>query len=241
MARKRNSQRKTAYHEAAHAVAAYFHPLAGKTQHICIGGDGLAEYNAPKHPTNEAAGIHRRGAILPAIVGRSVDREQVHDTCILLLSGYAAAWVYAGEDRSSSKPGKLTQAVALKHDDGSSDFVRCWKLLLDADPCDIPAALWGTRTKPLTENATAGELRDRGRGAMDANIAQALERFEILWQEASSFVVEKWPHIQSVADALFRKKTLEGSEIAELIERIEERLQSYPPQVQGLLDQMRAA
>ncbi len=188
MARERNSQRKTAYHEAAHAVAAYFHPLAGKTERICIGGDDLVEYNLSKHPMNEAAGIHRRGSILPAIVGRSVDREQVYDVCIFLLSGYAAAWVYAGEDRSSSKSKKLDQAEALKHADGSNDFVRCWELLSDADPFDTNDALWGTRAKPLTKNAASGELLERGRKAIDANTTQLFERFEMLWQEAAAFV-----------------------------------------------------
>ena len=230
------SKRSIAYHEAAHAVASYFHPLAGKTQSICIGGDDLAEYNLSKHPTNEAAGMHRRGSMLPAIVGRSVDREQVHDVCIVFLSGYAAAWVYAGEDRSSSKSKKLDQAEALKHADGSNDFVRCFELLFDADPFDTGDALRGARATPVTRNAAADELLERGRKAMDANTAQVLERFEMLWQEAAAFVVTKWPHIQSVADAVFRKKTLEADEITELIERIEERLESNPPDVLELLE-----
>jgi ATP-dependent Zn protease len=234
------SKRSTAYHEAAHAVAAYFHPLAGKTQRICISGDDLTEYNLLKHPTNEAAGIHRRGRILPAIVGRSVDREQVHDMCILLLSGYAAGWVYAGEDRSSSKFNKRDQEEALKNADGSDDFVRCWGLLEDSDPFDIPDALRGVREKSVTKSATADELFERGRKAIDDHHARILDLLEVLWREAAAFVVAKWPHIQAVADAVFRKKTLEGSEVVELIERVEKRLQSYPPHVQELLDQLRA-
>jgi hypothetical protein len=240
MARKRRSKRETAYHEAAHAVAAYFYPLAGKTQRICISGDELAEYNSPKHPTNEAAGIHRMGRIIPAVAGRSVDRDQVHDACIFLLSGYMAGWLYRGEDRSSSRIEKLGGAEALKHADGSNDFVRCFKLLSCADSFDVNAALWGVRAKPLTRNATVGELSERGRRAMDSHGAQLLDWFEVLWKETATFVVEKWPHIQSVADAVFRKKALEGSEIAELIERVEERIQNYPQQVRELFEQLRA-
>jgi ATP-dependent Zn protease len=234
------SKRSTAYHEAAHAVAAYFHPLAGKTQRICIGGDELTEYNLPKHPTNEAAGIHRRGRILPAVVGRSVDREQVHDTCIFLLSGYAADWVYSGEAKTSSKSKKRDQADALKHADGSNDFVRCWGLLEDSDPFDIPDALRGVREKSVTKSATADALLERGREAIDDHHARILGLLEVLYQEAATFVVAKWPHIQAVADAVFRKKTLEGSEIIEIIERVGERIQSYPPDVRELFGRLRA-
>jgi ATP-dependent Zn protease len=219
------SKRSTAYHEAAHAVAAYFHPLSGKTQRICISGDDLTEHNLPKYPTNEAA------------VGRSVHREKVHDLCILLLSGYAAGWVYSGEDRSSSKCSGSARAYALKHADGSDDFTRCWKLL---DQFDANAVLGDAEADTSTGAATVGEVQDRARRAVRAHTAQTLDRFEMLWQEASAFVVEKWTHIQAVADAAFRKKTIEGSEISEIIERIEERLQSYPPQILAILDRQRA-
>jgi hypothetical protein len=235
------SKRSTAYHEAAHAVAAYFHPLAGKTERICISGDDLTEHNLQKKPINEAAGIHSRGKIIPAVVGRSVDREQVHDICIVLLSGYAADWVYSGEGRSPSKLSKRARAYALKHADGLDDFTRCWELLDDSDPFDANAVRRAAEDDISTGEATVGEAQDRARRALHAHTAQTLDLFEMLWQEASAFVVEKWAHIQAVADAAFRKKTIEGTEISEIIERVEERLNGCPENVREFFELWRAA
>jgi hypothetical protein len=71
---------------------------------------------------------------------------------------------------------------------------------------------------------------------------QILERFEALWREALAFVVEKWPHIQAVSDALWRTRprTLSGEEITEIIERIEDRIRNYPPSMQDALKRLRS-
>jgi hypothetical protein len=42
-------------------------------------------------------------------------------------------------------------------------------------------------------------------------------------------VVAKWPHIQAVVDALWRKCVLTGDEAKEIIERVETRTQELPP------------
>ena len=63
-------------------------------------------------------------------------------------------------------------------------------------------------------------------GAYDARIFAA---FETRWREALAFVVEKWPHVQSVADALWRKRVLTGNEVTEIIERVKTRTQTLPP------------
>jgi hypothetical protein len=241
MATKAQARREAAYHEAGHAVATYFHPLAGKTEFVSIGGDALVEHNlTKKHSINEAAGIHSRGQTIPAIVGRSVDHEQVHHTLIMLLSGYAAGWVFSGGGNEVAKSSKRSDAEAIKHADGSDDFTRCLKLLWDSDPFDARYALWGSRTNPLAEGAP-GEPLARGRSAIKASSAQTAERFELLWQESKAFVVEKWPHIQSVADACLRKTDATGDEITEIIERVEERLQSNPPLVGEILETLRPA
>jgi F0F1-type ATP synthase epsilon subunit len=120
------------------------------------------------------------------------------------------------------------------------DFTRCWELLDDSDPFDANAVRRAAEDDISTGAATVGEAQERARRALHAHTAQTLDLFEMLWQEASAFVVEKWTHIQAVADAAFRKKTIEGSEISEIIERVEKRLQSYPPHVRELLEQLRA-
>jgi hypothetical protein len=233
----RMSKRATAYHEAAHAVAAFFYPLGGKTERVFIGGDELARCNAEQQPVNTALGIHRSTRTLPAIVNRSVDREQVHHILICLLEGYAASWVFEGERYSLRKPTKLDAEEMRKHADGSDDFSRAWQLLSDSDPFDTHGTI---RDLGLHE-ATGEELLQRGHEAIEAHTAQLLERFEALWREAVALVSTKWPHIVAVGDALLRKQTLDGIEVVEIIELIEERLESYPPQVRELLERLRPA
>jgi hypothetical protein len=225
------SKRATAYHEAAHAVAAFFYPLGGKTERVFIGGDELARCNAEQHPVNTALGIHQGARTLPAIVNRSVDREQVHHKLICLLAGYAASWVFAGERYSLRKPTKLDAEEMRKHADGSDDFSRAWQLLSDSDPFDTH----GTIRDLSLHGATGEELLQRGHEAIEAHTAQLLERFEALWREAVSLVSTKWPHVVAVGDALLRKQTLDGDEVVGLIKRIEERLENYPPPVQEFL------
>jgi hypothetical protein len=130
----------------------------------------------------------------------------------------------------------------LKHSDGSDDYSRVLNLLFDADPFDSMDAI-----KRIPEHergrASAEALADRYlRPAYAAHEAQVLAKFETLWREAVAFVVEKWPHIQAVSDALWRKRprTLSGEEATEIIERIEERIRSYPPSVQDALKRLRS-
>ena len=75
--------------------------------------------------------------------------------------------------------------------------------------------------------------------AAEAHTAKILATFEALWREALAFVVEKWCHIQAVSDALLRKRTPSGEEGTEIIERIENRIQTDPPSVQDLLNDLR--
>jgi hypothetical protein len=237
------SNRAIAYHEAAHAVAYHFYPLAGKTRRIVVGKDRLAKFNAGKHPVNQAWGLHTRGKTLPAIVGRSVDREQIHHEGVSWLSGYTADWLRAGSGRGSPlRVDPLADPKQQKHADGSDDVSRCWCLLSNADPLDTCAVARRIRdTHDLGgehENLAAAE--EDGRRAVESYTAQRLEQFDALWCETREFVSEKWAHIQAVAEAVLRKGVLEADEITERIERIEERLQSYPPQILAILDRQRA-
>jgi hypothetical protein len=223
------SKRSIAYHEAAHAVAHYFYPLAGETQRIVVGKDKLAEHNAGKHPVNEALGLHISGKTLSAIVGRSVDREQIRHEGVGLLSGYAADWIFAGERGVSPKSDPVVDAEGQKHADGSDDVSRCFLLISNADPLDTRDV---ARQIHRENSATAEE---EGRRAVEAYTAQCLERFDALWRESLAFVASKWPHVQAVAEAALRKGVLEADEITKRIERIEERLRTFPPQMREVL------
>jgi hypothetical protein len=234
------ASRRTSVHEGGHAVAHHFFPLSGKTTSVTIDREELADYNAPKHPVNEAAGLHFSGRTLSPIVGRSVDREQIHHELIALLAGYVAGWIYAGERRGKAKRDLRAEEEVARHSDGSDDFSRVVNLLFDADPFDRQAVL-----KRIPDHArgrdSAEALTDRYfRPAFDAHKAQIVAKLEALWCEAVAFVVEKWPHIQAVADALWQKRTLSGEEVVELIERIEDRIRSIPPSLREILKSLRS-
>lgn len=237
MARRR---RKTTHHEAAHAVAHYFCRLSGKTKSVTIASDLLGEYNASKHPSNEASGLHTHSRTLPSIVGHSVDREQLHHQMIALLAGHAAGWVYGGESPRAAERDRDAEEEARQHADGSDDYSRAFQLLFDADPfesrVEIKRALEGDRGGELVEV----RLRRHVERASDVHITQILETFEARWREAHAFVVEKWPHIQAVADALWKKRTLSREEVTEIIERVEDRIRHIPPSVEAALGSLSA-
>jgi hypothetical protein len=229
--------RRTAYHEGGHAVAQHFFPLAGKTTRLTMHPDDLADYNAPKaHDINNAAGLHSSGPTLSAIVGRSVDREQVHHKMIALLAGRAAAWIYAGEPAGRAKRDPKAEEEFRRHLDGTDDYSRALNLLFDADPFDGQAVL-NQVPDAARGRASVKALSDRYfRPAFDAHTAKVLADFEALWREALQFVVEKWAHIQAVADALWRKKRLTGEEVTEIIERTEDRIRRIPPSLAKQLE-----
>jgi hypothetical protein len=54
--------------------------------------------------------------------------------------------------------------------------------------------------------------------------------------QAGKLIEEKWDCVEAVAKALYRKKVLDGDRVREIIERIEERLRTFPPQIQAVLD-----
>lgn len=224
----RRARRRTAYHEGGHAVAHYFFPLSGKTTRLTIHPDDLGDYNATRRPVNEAGGLHHSGRTLSPIVGRSVDHEQVHHALIALLAGHAAGWIYAGEPRQAKRDPQA-EAEFVRHADGSDDYSRAVNLLFDADPFDRQAVIKQV-PDAARGRASVKAISDRYfRPAFDAHTAKVLGDLEARWREALEFVVEKWPHIQAVADALWRKRRLSGEEVTEIIERTEDRIRRIPP------------
>ena len=83
--------------EAAHAVAAHFHLLAGRTESVTFAPTALAKFNRERSPAHRAAGLHVRRRTLPVVRARSVDREQLHALLLGILAGPAGcSWIYAG-------------------------------------------------------------------------------------------------------------------------------------------------
>ena len=64
-------------------------------------------------------------------------------------------------------------------------------------------------------------------------VAPHTSNWDGIW--ALAFVVSHWPAVQAVADALWRKRTLSGDEVREIIARIEARTNELPPYLAALL------
>jgi hypothetical protein len=45
----------------------------------------------------------------------------------------------------------------------------------------------------------------------------------------------KWPQIQAVADALWKRRALSGEEATEIIEQVEDRIRCLPPSVEEFM------
>lgn len=212
------SRRATALHEAAHAVAHYFHPLAGRTRSVTI------------TPSGDTLGLHRSGRTLPIVRGGIVvDREALAHELVALLAGGAAEWIAAGADPLARTPRARARARKLAAAaDGTDDYSRALTLCYAASPPDVRAAV---ALVPEAERAgmTEAAMRERIAPALDAHHAAVLERLEAARREAHDFVASHWPHVTAVADRLLVAQTLTGDEVREIIEAVEERLRSGPP------------
>jgi hypothetical protein len=230
------ARRETAYHESGHAVAHYFFPLSGKTTSVTIAEDELGAYNASKHPVNEALGVHSSGRTIRPIVGRAIDHEQVHHELITLLAGPVAGWIFDGERPARLKRALEASTEAAEHADGRDDYSRVFALLDELHPFDSREVLKHISKRELAQASAEELIRTHVKPAWGTHTTERLAEFEALWQETVAFVVERWAHIQAVADALWRKRTLKGEEVREIIERIEDRIQSIPPSVRSALN-----
>lgn len=228
------ASRRTAYHESGHAVAHFFLPLAGKVERVTMHPDDLSAYNAGRHEVSHAAGFMTPSRTLPPVVGRSVDRAQLHDELIALLAGRAAEWVFAGRAPGPPPTAKKRDEI-LRHMDGSDDISRAFRLLGRADPLDgreflrsIPDAARGHSREMLFERY--------GRPYVESYEAVILGALEARWREALEFVLSKWPHVEAVADALWKSRALTGDEVEEIIETVETRIQDGPAELRRLLE-----
>jgi ATP-dependent Zn protease len=223
------TRRSTAYHEAAHGVAHHFFPLSGRTVSITTAPDKLSEYNKGKRAVNKAIGVHFNSATISSIIGRSIDREQVHHEIMTLLAGYAATWLYAGDTGIQRNPTKAQREEARRHASGRDDYTRAFQLLCAAgqfDPRDVTRRIPDDDRQRLSPK----ELMEKhGQPAIDAEMRRACDAMDRYRREALDFVASKWPHIQALGDALFKKKTLRAAEVAAIIEAVEKRIEEGPP------------
>jgi len=178
MARRRAPVRDAAYHEAGHAVATYFRPLAGKTSRV-----SLREQDIPE----DALGLHSRGRIIEPVVGYSVDREQVRAYCVVLLAGSEAEMRFRGDDISGGG-GDYESAYALIN-----------RAIFDAErEASILAISVDERAARSSEELYA----TYGVPVVDRLIAM----LEELRAEAGQLIEEKCTCVEAVAKALYRHK-----------------------------------
>jgi hypothetical protein len=55
-----------------------------------------------------------------------------------------------------------------------------------------------------------------------------LRAFEGRWREALAFVSAHWPAVQAVGDALWKRRSLTGDEVGEILEQVEARTREIP-------------
>jgi hypothetical protein len=213
--RRRLTQREIAWHEAAHGVACFFYPLAGRRARLTIRGAVLSDYNMGRHRENRAGGVCFPPRTLPSIRnGVVVDAEQLRHELLMILAGGAADFLRSGVEpsRPLSKRAEARARRNLAHLDGSEDTVRALTLLHEARPFD--------------RRAHAGLDVEAAAWAHHARVEAELEA---LRREALAFVAARWPHVSAVAEALVRAGTLEGDAVVEIIEAVEARLREGPP------------
>jgi len=213
-----SEKRKTALHEGAHAVACFFRRESGKTVRVTMD---------PNETEPDDLGFHRRGRNIGPIspVGGLVDWPALRAECVVLLAGVEADLYGVPEaERRTASSG------------GGGDLERAFEL--------ISYALRGEKESDMKAEAAAGvapdAAKDVTRRLADAHIARISPLLLELWGEARALVDARWEHIEAVAAALLKRKTLYGDEVREIIEGVEERIRSYPPSVQDSLERLRS-
>ena len=65
-----------------------------------------------------------------------------------------------------------------------------------------------------------------------------MRAFEGRWREALAFVSAHWPAVQAVGDALWKRRSLAGDEVGEIIEQVEARTRQTRRLVDDILGRM---
>ena len=206
----RRSHRDTSYHEAGHGVAHHYYHLSSRTKYLALESEELFDYNATRKDSEQAVGICDGQHSLPIIRGGQLDEEHLRHTVIAVLAGGEAQFIYAASYGSLGKGGDLEHAVELLHAAAET-------------------------TNPLRDQCRGPSANSRGTNSIDeffdSRERKVTEQFNAFRSETRNFVLEKWHMIQAVADALWKKRLLPVDEMIAIIERLEERVNDLPPEL----------
>ncbi len=150
-------------------------------------------------------------------------------------AGPAAEWVFDGRPARWSKSSKAQTSETLRRAMGTDDHTTALNLLESAHPFDTQATLDAIPDRERATLPSADLMARYCQPELERHRTEINREFEERWREALAFVVSHWPAVQAVADALWRKRTLSGDEVREIILRIEARTRELPPYLAALL------
>ncbi len=186
---RRTTPRLAAYHEAGHAVAAFFRPLGGQTTRVSVRSADLGEGDA---------GVHYCQRALPEVPDSSADREVVRAIAVVALAG-------------SEVDRRLTGNAFTS---GGADYEAVRELLfrtfLAHEIEEVVAAVTPAEARSRGLERIAAEA--------SAEIEDHLKQlFDSLREEARNLVEAKWHHVQAVAEALLARGALSGEEVRAIV------------------------
>jgi ATP-dependent Zn protease len=177
-------------------VAQHFLRIAGVNRGVTIRKEDVGD---------DAAGLAYHGRTIPSVRGRSVDHEAVRAECVMLLAGGEAEMHMRGDEMTGATR-DYEKADELLH---RAVFDAEREAVLRA----IPAEELASRTPADLAAEYGSPVTDRWHALLDE-----------LRAEARALIEEKWPCVEAVAKELYRKKSLDGDRVTEIIEGVEEQL-----------------
>ncbi len=189
------SRRLAAYHEAGHAVASFYCPLAGATTRVSVRDSDLARGDAGVHysewrplvPSATEPDLQTARALaVVALAGSEVDRH---------LTGNAFT-------------------------SGSGDYQAVRELLFRAVLDPEIAALVASVQPEEAEARGLEAIADQATAEIEDHLKRLVDE---LRDEAHELVEAKWHHVEAVAEALLERGALDGGEVHQIIESVDRR------------------
>lgn len=189
------SRRLAAYHEAGHAVASFFRPLAGPTTWVTIRGSELDEGDAGAHYsrsrppaagelTSESEQQVARALAVVALAGCEVDRR---------LTGNA-----------------LTS--------GSEDYEAVRDLLFRVFFDREIEALVNSVEAEEAKTRGLDEIAAQAADAVEDHLKHLVDDLRM---EAHELIGSKWGQVEAVAEALLEHEALAGDRVRQIIEAVD--------------------
>lgn len=189
---QQTTRRLAAYHEAGHAVAAFFLPLAERTTWVTIRPQDLEEGDA---------GAHYCRRTQANLTGQSADADKVRASAIVALAGTEVDRHLTGNAFTS----------------GSSDYEEVKQLLVDTLLAREIQEAVAAVTLLQARSIGLEEIADSAAAAIDDDLKRL---FEPLRNEANALVESHWPQVEAVARALLERGVLSGEEVSAIIESV---------------------